>query len=123
MRVQGKQMGEPGVTKRWTWGRPDRPQGPEPGRPTHLQLMKELAWRTGLLGIGLFLVLTDDPSRNLRMNVLAYVVALVWCRYDGALSHGRWGAAAFEAIVWYIASVGFARLLLLLLGEPMAPPQ
>lgn len=109
------------VTKRWTWGRPDRPQGPEPEGPTHLQFVKELAWRTGLLGLGMFLVLTDDPARNLRLNALTYLVALVWCRYDGALARGRWGAASLEAIVWYLAAVGFARLLVFLIGDPLAP--
>lgn len=83
--------------------------------------MKELAWRTGLLGIGMFLVLTDDPLRNLRLNAIAYLVALVWCRYDGAVSRGRWGAAALEAIVWYLAAVSFARMLVLLFGDPLVP--
>lgn len=69
----------------------------------------------------MFLVLTDDPSRNLRLNALAYLVALVWCRYDGAVSCGRWGAAAFEAIGLYIAAVSFARILILLFGDPLMP--
>jgi len=86
-----------------------------------MNLIRELAWRTGLLGLGVYFALTGDPARNLRMNALAYVVALVWCRYDGALSRGRWGAAAFEAVLWYIAAVGFARVLVLLLGDPSAP--
>jgi hypothetical protein len=69
----------------------------------------------------MYLVLTDDPARNLRLNALAYLVALVWCRYDGALSRGWWIAAAFEAVLWYIAAVGLARVLVLLLGDPSAP--
>lgn len=34
---------------------------------------------------------------------------------------GRWGAAAFEAVIWYLAAVAFARLLVLLIGDPLAP--
>jgi len=108
------------MTKPWNWGSPDRPEGPEPERPTPLELTRRLAWRTGLLGAGMFLALTDDPSRNLRMNAVAYLVALVWCRCDGAFSAGRWGAAAFEAVIWYLAAVGFARLLVLAFGSPSA---
>jgi hypothetical protein len=96
------------------------PQRQASGLPSDLRLIKELAWRAGLLGLGLYLVLTDDPSRNLRLNALAYVLALIWCRYDGMLSRGRWGAAAFEAMIWYLIAIGFGRMALWLLGDPLA---
>lgn len=79
-----------------------------------LNLIRELAWRTGLLGFGLFLVLTDEPQRDLRLNALTYFIAVVWCRYDGFLSGRRWGGALLEAILWYIAAAGFARMLMVL---------
>lgn len=109
------------MTDRWERDRAEDPSRPASARSFDPNVIRELAWRTGLLGLGMYLVLTDDPTRNLRLNALAYVVALVWCRYDGALSRGRWGAAAFEAVIWYLAAVAFARMLVLLIGDPLAP--
>ncbi|MCB4825340.1 hypothetical protein [Roseicella aerolata] len=48
-------------------------------------------------------------------------MTLVWCRYDGAFSRGRWSAVTFEAVIWYIAAVGFERMLVVPLGDPSVP--
>lgn len=78
-------------------------------------------WRGALLGTVLFLSLTDDPDRNLKHNLISYIVAMVWCYYDGAFSRRRWLLAWFEGVLLHLAGVGFGNLLALVFGNPVIP--
>lgn len=78
-------------------------------------------WRGALLGSVLFLSLTDDSDRNLRHNFISFIVAMVWCYYDGALTRGRWSVAWIEGLALHFTGVGFASLLILLVGSPLMP--
>lgn len=75
-----------------------------------------MLWRGPLLGTTLLLVLSDDRYRNLRLNLAAYIVAMVWCYYDGMFSRRRWGIAWFEGVLLYVVAVCFANLLGLVFG-------
>ena len=78
-----------------------------------------MLWRGALLGATLFLSLTDDRYENLRHNLIAYIVALVWSYYDGAIANRRWWMAWFEGLLLYLVAVAFANLLSLAIGYPI----
>jgi hypothetical protein len=56
------------VPDQWDQGRAGEPPRPASVRLPDPNMIRELAWRTGLLGLGMYLVLTDDPPRNLRLR-------------------------------------------------------
>jgi hypothetical protein len=76
-------------------------------------------WRGSLLGTVLFLVLTDDPVRNLRYNLISYIVALVWCYYDGVRARGRWSVAWYEGLWLHLIGIVVAKGLILIFGSPL----
>jgi hypothetical protein len=78
-----------------------------------------LLWRGALLGATLLLSLTDDRYVNLRHNLIAYIVALVWSYYDGVLAHRRLSMAWFEGLLLYLAAVAIANLLNLAIVYPI----
>ena len=78
-------------------------------------------WRGALLGTALFLSLTDDPGQNLRHNLISYIVALVWCYYDGAAAHRRWSVAWLEGLLLHLIGVAVGNLLTLIFGSPLLP--
>ena len=78
-----------------------------------------LLWRGVLLGTALFLSLSDDRYQNLRHNLIAYLVALVWSYYDGAITHRRWSLAWFEGLLLYLVAVAIANLLSLTIAHPI----
>lgn len=80
-----------------------------------------ILWRGALLGTALFLSLTGDPDQNLRHNFISYIVALVWCYYDGTFARGRWSIAWFEGLLLHLIGVAVGNLLALLLGNPLFP--
>lgn len=82
-------------------------------------LWASFLWRGGLLGAGLFLSLTDDRHQNLRHNLIAYIVALVWSYYDGVIIRRRWSIAWFEGFLLYLLAVAVANLLSLTTSFPV----
>lgn len=75
--------------------------------------------RSGIVGTGLWLMLTTDPDRNLRHCGLAYLALVVWCYYDPFTYGRRWSTAAVLGFTVYLVSVQFARLLAAAFGAPV----
>lgn len=92
------------------------------GRET-LPVFGTIFWRGILLGTALFLSLTDDPDQNLRHNFISYIVALVWCYYDGIFARDRWSAAWLEGLFLHLIGVAVGNLLTLIVGNPLIPEQ
>jgi len=80
-----------------------------------------LLWRAALLGTALYLLLEPDQSANLRLNLLSYIVALVWSYYDGLFVNRLWRYAWIEAIFLHFAGVQIGNLLTLVFGNPVIP--
>jgi len=78
-----------------------------------------LLWRAVLLGTGLYLILTSEQDTNLRLNLVAYIVAVVWSYYDGLFAKGWWRLAWLEAIFLHLAGVQVGNFLALLFGNPV----
>lgn len=76
-------------------------------------------WRGALLGIALYLLLGDDPSVNLKLNGVSFIVAMVWSYYDGAFSRRRWSIAWSEGLIMHLAGVQVANILSLIVGHPL----
>jgi hypothetical protein len=74
-------------------------------------VLASLLWRGALLGATLLLLITDDRYQNLRHHVVAYIVALVWCYYDGVIAYRRWSLAWFEGLLLYLVAVAIANLV------------
>ena len=89
--------------------------------PVWLRFVRELMWRNGLVGLSLYLLLTDNQWRNLRLNAVAYTVVVVWCYYDGALARGRWRSSLLEGFGWYFIAIQTTTLLTLVFGSPLTP--
>lgn len=75
-------------------------------------------WRGFLLGCALYLALGADQGANLRLNLISYIVALVWSYYDGVIAKCRWSVAAVEGILLHLTAVQVGSLLSILLGMP-----
>lgn len=85
--------------------------------PDAMRAAGTVIWRSVLLGVTLYLALTEDRGTNLRLNLIFYVIALVWSYYDGVVSKRRWHVAWAEAIFVYLAAVQFGRLLWIMFGN------
>ena len=83
-----------------------------------LRLVAEVALKCGLLGLGLYLLLTANEAQNLRLNGVVYVVSAIWCYYDGALARRRVAVAAIEGALWYLTAIQFCKLLIAVFGAP-----
>ncbi|GER06684.1 hypothetical protein GCM10007972_13090 [Iodidimonas muriae] len=81
-----------------------------------------VVWRAILLGSALYLALTPDQDANLRLNMISYIVALVWSYYDGVFSRGRWSFSAVEGIFLHLIGVQVGNLLALMFGNPVLSP-
>lgn len=94
-----------------------------PRKPLMAQNMRvaicTILWRGVLLGTALFLIIGDDPSRNLRYNAVAYIIAVIWSYYDGLIARRRWPISGIEGLLLYGTIVGFGNLLVLLFGSPI----
>ena len=78
-----------------------------------------LIWRAVLLGTALFLMLGDNPDTNLKLNVAAYIAAVLWCFYDGVFARRRWSIAWLEAIFLHLAVIQVGNLLATIVGNPL----
>lgn len=78
-------------------------------------------WRGILLGTVLFFSLTDDSARNLRHNVICYIVAVIWCYYAGTFARHRWSAAGLEGLLLHLIGVAAANMLALAFGNSLIP--
>lgn len=79
--------------------------------PHSLRAGGTVLWRGVLLGTLLCLFIGPETSVNLKMNAASYVVALIWCYYDGVFSRRVWSLAWLEAIFLHLAGVQFGNLL------------
>jgi hypothetical protein len=89
--------------------------------PESMRVACAMIFRAFLIGTILYLSLTDDRYINLQRNFTAYIVALVWCYYDGFFARYRWSAAGIEAIVLHIMAVQVGNLLAFVFGSPLRP--
>lgn len=78
-----------------------------------------LLGRAALLGSALYLMLGEDPYTNLKLNGVAYIVAVIWVYYDGILAKRRWSTAWLEAAFLHLAVVQVGNLLALIFGSPV----
>jgi hypothetical protein len=78
-----------------------------------------MMWRATLIGVVLYLSLSDDRYLNLQRNLVAYIVAFVWCYYDGVLAKHRWSIAWIEAVFLHLMVVQIGNLLTFAFGSPL----
>ena len=79
---------------------------------------RDLILRAILLGGLLYLALVDDPIANLKLNLLTFIFAVLWCYFDGVLSRRVLPIACLEGLLLYLAAIQVGRLIMLLFGEP-----
>lgn len=87
--------------------------------PDGIRAAGRAIWRGVLLGITLYLALTEDRDMNLRLNLIFYIIAFVWSYYDGIVSKRRWHFAWAEAIFVYLVAVQTGRILGFTFGSPV----
>jgi len=51
-----------------------------------IQLVKELLWRMGRIGMALFVLSPFAIAPTISQLVTVYIVITVWCYYDGCLA-------------------------------------
>ena len=78
-----------------------------------------LMWRSVLLGTALYLLLGADPNANIKLNGVAYIVALVWAYYDGVFAKRMWLLAFVEGIFLHLLGVQVGNLLAAIFGYPL----
>jgi hypothetical protein len=87
--------------------------------PVRLILAETSGQGGELLGIGMYPVLMDDPAQN----VVPAALPILWLSFGAAptvrcLAGG--GVCRVQAVISYLAVVGFRRMLVLLLRNPCA---
>ena len=82
---------------------------------------KTLLLRGMVIGVSLFLVLTDDRQLNLLLNLASLSVAWIWTYYHGLLSRRSVPLAFIEGLFLHLIAVGVGNVLMLLLGSPLVP--
>lgn len=87
--------------------------------PEGMQTAGRMLWRAVLIGLVLYLSLTEDRYVNLERNVIAYIIAFVWCYYDGLFATRRWSIAWIEAIFLHLMVVQVGNLLTFAFGSPL----
>jgi hypothetical protein len=75
--------------------------------------------RGAILGGAVFLLLTDDPNFNFQLNIISYVVALLWSYYNGTFACGRLSVAWLEGLIVHMIGVVTGNLLILIFGSPL----
>lgn len=91
---------------------------PSPAHPLGrlvLRLWLGLTWRAVVIGVAAFVT----PTQVQTFNVLALLVAMVWCFYDDRIASRHGGAALALGAVLYILSMLVTRLLVLMFGMPV----
>lgn len=83
------------------------------------RLYAGVVWRGVLLGCALYLALGDDPVRNLRYNLISYIIAIVWCYYDGIGASRRWSTAWYEGLLLHLIGIVVGKVLILAFGSPL----
>lgn len=86
--------------------------------PASARAAAAMMWRATLIGIVLYLSLSDDRYLNLQRNLIAFIVAFVWCYYDGVLTKRRWSFAWIEAVFLHLMVVQVGNLLTFAFGSP-----
>lgn len=87
--------------------------------PASARAAAAMMWRATLIGVVLYLSLFDDRYLNLQRNLAAYIVAFVWCYYDGVLAKHRWSIAWTEAVFLHLMVVQIGNLLTFAFGSPL----
>lgn len=92
---------------------------PPPSFPDRivLRIASELIWRTFLIGLALFIVPPFAVAPTSEQQALAFIAAVVWCYYDGALWRRSWPTAVLEGGVWFFCAAKWTQTLLLLYGS------
>lgn len=78
-----------------------------------------IIWRGVLLGSALYLFVGEDPEANLKLNVVFYIVALVWSYYDGIFARRIWSMAFVEAIFLHLLGIQVGNLVAAFFGNPL----
>ena len=55
-----------------------------------------------------------------EQQALAFIAAVIWCYYDGALWRRNWPNAVLEGAVWFFCAAKWTQALVLLFGSPEA---
>jgi hypothetical protein len=87
--------------------------------PFPVQYVKEVLWRTGLIGVALFVMPPFAIAPTFGQLATVYVAIIVWCYYDGGLKPGGWLMAILEACLWLFLAMKWGQLLLLCFGAEM----
>lgn len=65
------------------------------------------------------MLLTENPNYNLQLNIVSYLVALLWSYHNGPFASGRLSVAWLEGLVMHIVGVLAGNLLILVFGSPL----
>ncbi len=74
--------------------------------------------RGSLLGAGLYFSLTADPQVNLQLNLLSYIVAVIWCFVDGIADRLRWFSPFLEGFTIHVWAVVVGNSFIIIAGSP-----
>ena len=88
--------------------------------PLILRIAAEFTWRTFLIGLALFIVPPFAVVPGGEQQALAFIAAVIWCYYDGALWRRSWPSAVLEGAVWFFCAAKWTQALVLLFGLPEA---
>lgn len=75
--------------------------------------------RGSLLGVALYLSLNADPYVNLQINLLSYMVAVIWCFVDGIADRCSWWAPFLEGFAIHVWAVVVGNFLIIIVGSPL----
>jgi hypothetical protein len=84
--------------------------------PAVLRVAFEFCWRTFLIGLALFIVPPFAAAPTPEQQAIAFIAAVVWCYYDGALWRYSWPTAVLEGAVWFFCAAKWAQALVLFFG-------
>lgn len=87
--------------------------------PASARTATAIIWRAMLIGVVLYVSLSDDRYLNLQRNLVAFIVAFVWCYYDGLFARRRWSAVWIEAVLLHLIVVQTGNLLAFAFGSPL----
>lgn len=74
----------------------------------------EFAWRTFLIGLGLFAMPPLAVAPTTGQLIVTFIGIVIWCYYDGAFARGSWPRAMLEGGIWFFWGTRWTQVLLLL---------
>lgn len=76
-----------------------------PPDPERVKLALKIGWRCFLIGLLMFAAPSSaEGSVRFSVHIIAYLVAVVWCYFDGATA-GRLHLSLLEGFVWYVIAL------------------